>query len=410
MPANRQNAPAGRDASARRRPVSQNPNSSSRGTARRSSQSGGGYPNARNGSRRGASAGGRPGSYGRPVNRGVYNSGITSYDRKGITSANNPYKRANMIYGKPPRRNWPIVIGVVVVLLVIIILCVTNCHACNRENEEAQQAQQTQQSQQQQQQAQDQKQTTTVTSDKSIDELLNGQDKVTVNTQAGASVTIRSADNRMKKSSSKNKTKPSKKTVYLTFDDGPSTNTHKIMDILDRYGVKATWFVIGTRGHLDYTKELWAAGHQIALHSYTHEYDQLYASNSACTKEFNKIGKAVKKQIGFFPTILRYPGGSVNGYNSSMRSEMLATCRENGWHYFDWNISSGDASSNNVPAKKIVKNIKKESKGCNSCCVLMHDTEAKDTTVEALPEIIEYYISEGFTFDVLVSNSFGYHF
>ena len=73
-------------------------------------------------------------------------------------------------------------------------------------------------------------------------------------------------------------------------------------------------------------------------------------------------------------------------------------------------MSSGDAGGNDVPTDTIVNNIKTESAGNNSCCVLMHDTEAKNTTVEALPQIIEYYQSEGYTFDVLTADSFGYHF
>ena len=118
----------------------------------------------------------------------------------------------------------------------------------------------------------------------------------------------------------------------------------------------------------------------------------------------------MKGYLGFKPTLFRFPGGSVNGYNGSITQELRARSYEEGMHYFDWNVSSGDASGNNVPASKILKNIKAESKDKHSCCVLMHDTEAKDTTVEALPQIIEYYKDSGFEFDVLFADSFGYHF
>lgn len=291
---------------------------------------------------------------------------------------------------QPPR--WPLIL-IVVALVAIFAITFFACHSGHdqaQEPEATQQEQATETTQVQEQQAGEAEQTQAA-SDSELSPL-------------------RTEEERKATSTSDNKEKPGKKVCYLTFDDGPSTNTHKILKILDEYGVHATWFVIGTRGHLEYVKDIWDAGHQVALHSQTHEYDIDYANTTNYFKGLDKLAKQVKKYLGFEPTLFRFPGGSVNGYNRAVRSALKAEAKSRNWHYFDWNVGSGDAAGNNVPASKIMKNIKKESKGNNSSCVLMHDTEAKDTTVEALPKMIEYFKEEGYTFDVLTADSYGYQF
>lgn len=294
---------------------------------------------------------------------------------------------------QPPR--WPLVL-IVAALVIIFAVTFFACHSGGSQDQ-AQDTQATQQEQveqstsTQEQQSSTEAEQTQAASDNELSPL-------------------RTEEERKATSTSDNKEKPGKKVCYLTFDDGPSTNTHKILKILDEYGVHATWFVIGTRGHLEYVKDIWDAGHQVALHSQTHEYDIDYANTTNYFKGLDKLAKQVKKYLGFEPTLFRFPGGSVNGYNRAVRSALKAEAKSRNWHYFDWNVGSGDAAGNNVPASKIMKNIKKESKGNNSSCVLMHDTEAKDTTVEALPKMIEYFKEEGYTFDVLTADSYGYQF
>ena len=217
-------------------------------------------------------------------------------------------------------------------------------------------------------------------------------------------------DRRTATSDSDNRTKPGRKVCYLTFDDGPSENTHKILDILDTYDVKATWFVIGTSGHLDYAKDIWAAGHQIGLHTWDHDYDTVYASSAAFWNSIDKIGDAVADEIGSKPTLIRFPGGSVNDYNRSLYQQLCTEAGERGYHYFDWNVSSGDASPRGLSADEIYNNVTGEAADNNSSCVLMHDTEAKGTTVEALPRMIEWFKANGYEFDVLQADSFGYHY
>ena len=305
------------------------------------------------------------------------------------------HRRQQMIYAPRKRRKWPFVVALLVIAAIIAVIAVS----CNAQAQDT--AQQQEQQEQQEQAAQQQPEAQTTQQEQQVQQQADTGNELSP---------LRSAEERMATSTSDNKEKPGRKVCYLTFDDGPSTETHKILEILDRYGVHATWFVIGNRGHLEYVKDIWNAGHQVALHSNTHEYGTDYASASAYYKGLDKLAARVKEYLGFSPTIFRFPGGSVNGYNRAVRSDLFDEADSRNWHYFDWNVSSGDASGNNVPASKIVKNIKKESEGKNSCCVLMHDTEAKATTVEALPQIIEYYQSEGYTFDVLTTDSYGYHF
>ncbi|HAQ64192.1 MAG TPA: hypothetical protein DCR23_06995 [Ruminococcaceae bacterium] len=198
------------------------------------------------------------------------------------------------------------------------------------------------------------------------------------------------------------------KIVYLTFDDGPSSNTPRILDILDAYGVKATFFVINGGKYNHYMADIVNRGHAIALHSYTHDYKKIYSSDEAFYNDLQAISDLVFSQTGVRSNITRFPGGASNTvsrkYNSGIMSRLTQGVLNKGYHYFDWNLSSGDASGNNIPKDTIVANCKRLPKS-NTVIVLMHDTRAKGTTVEALPEIIEYYKSAGCGFDVITSST-----
>lgn len=101
---------------------------------------------------------------------------------------------------------------------------------------------------------------------------------------------------------------------------------------------------------------------------------------------------------------------SDNGYDGKVADGAIQAVSAAGLHYFDWNVENGDATGNNLPVEKLVANVEKEAAGDNSCCVLMHDLESKPTTVEALPQIVQHFIDQGYTFDVLTASSCGYHF
>ena len=143
------------------------------------------------------------------------------------------------------------------------------------------------------------------------------------------------------------------KVVYLTFDDGPSENTKKIMDILAKYDAKATFFVTGRNQDYNYLiKDAYNAGHTIALHTYSHEYSTVYASVDAYFDDLNKVGQMVKKEIGFVPHYIRFPGGSSNTvsrrYCQGIMSTLTKEVVEKGYQYYDWNGDSTDASGNHA--------------------------------------------------------------
>ena len=189
------------------------------------------------------------------------------------------------------------------------------------------------------------------------------------------------------------------KVVYLTFDDGPSKNTQRVLDILAEYDAKATFFITGQQPeYFSMIKTAYDAGHTIGLHSYIHEYDQVYASVDAYFKDLEKIGELAKEQIGFVPCYIRFPGGASNTvsrkYTEGIMSELTQKVLEKGYQYYDWNISSGDGSK--ATKEEIIK--QSETDEYNHIMILFHDAATKDTTVEALPEILKYYQDKGYEF------------
>ena len=198
---------------------------------------------------------------------------------------------------------------------------------------------------------------------------------------------------------------PNERICYLTFDDGPSDNTLRILDILDAYNAKATFFVIGA-SNLEYIPQIYQRGHTVGLHSDTHRYDIIYSSTDAYFADLNAISNKVEQLIGIKSKVIRFPGGGSNGvskqYCKGIMSRLTTQVKVQGYAYFDWNVSSGDADGNNVPAQQIINNVLTQAQNKNSICVLMHDTMAKSTTVEALPYIIEGLASMGYRFEGLL--------
>lgn len=202
------------------------------------------------------------------------------------------------------------------------------------------------------------------------------------------------------------------KIVYLTFDDGPSGNTAKILDVLAKYNIKATFFVTGNGKKYNYLiKRAHNEGHTIALHTYSHDYKKVYSSVDAYFDDLTRVGNMVKEQIGFVPKYIRFPGGASNTisrkYSQGIMSKLVTEVQARGYQYYDWNVSSGDASGNNVPVSKIVKNS--TSSRSQNIMLLAHDTAAKSTTVEALPQIIEHYQALGYSFKGITDSTFTPH-
>lgn len=203
----------------------------------------------------------------------------------------------------------------------------------------------------------------------------------------------------------------SNKTVYLTFDDGPSPNTLEILRILEENGVKATFFVINGK-HNDYMKNIVNSGNAIGLHTYSHDYSSIYSSETAYYNDLQAISDVVYNETGVRADIMRFPGGSSNTvsrkYCEGIMSRVSVGVVDKGYKYFDWNLSSGDANKNGYPKENIIENCKKLPKS-NTVIVLMHDSAAKKTTVEALPEVIAYYKSIGCSFGVITSSTPAIH-
>ena len=202
------------------------------------------------------------------------------------------------------------------------------------------------------------------------------------------------------------------KIVYLTFDDGPSGNTDKILTILDQYQAKATFFVTGCHQEYNYLiKKAYQKGHTIGLHSYQHEYPDIYQSKNAYFNDLDKIGKMVKEIIGFTPHYIRFPGGSSNkvskNYCTGLMSILTKEVIKQGYQYYDWNGDTNDASSNNVSVHEIISSATNENH--QNIVILAHDTNAKNTTVEALPSIISFYQKKGYSFQAINDESFYVH-
>lgn len=193
------------------------------------------------------------------------------------------------------------------------------------------------------------------------------------------------------------------KTAYLTFDDGPSENTDKVLDILKEKGVKATFFVVGKEGP-DAQRRMQRIvneGHAIAIHSYTHDYKQIYASPGAFLKDFEHISTLVESYTGVKPNIFRFPGGTVNAYNKNVYKDITTEMLRRGYTFYDWNVSSGDATAGGATKQQCIDNVLNDSKDKNRAIILCHDAADKKTTVEALPAIIDGLIEQGFTLEAL---------
>lgn len=195
----------------------------------------------------------------------------------------------------------------------------------------------------------------------------------------------------------------SKKTVYLTFDDGPSKNTEKILDILKQYNIKATFFVIGkdlSESGILSMKRAAAEGHVIGLHTYSHDYRQIYSSVSDFLSDYDLLRQTLEAQLGFSPTLFRFPGGSYCSYGSCIRTELIEEMTRRGYTYYDWNVSAEDAVGT-VTAASIRKNIFPKVYEVTSPVILMHDAPLNHLTVELLPEIIEKLQEKGYCFETL---------
>ena len=197
------------------------------------------------------------------------------------------------------------------------------------------------------------------------------------------------------------------KWVCLTFDDGPSKTTPAVLDALNTAGVKATFFVVATgynEKYLPLIADAAAAGHQIALHSASHEYSDIYQSADAYWQDIELLKQRISPYVNTTALhYLRFPGGSTNTVShkyggSDIMKRLISQCEEKGYEWIDWYVSAEDATSSHPDAAQILENVRTGAEGRDLCVVLMHDTARTDATVEALPEMIDWFVSEGYHF------------
>ena len=203
------------------------------------------------------------------------------------------------------------------------------------------------------------------------------------------------------------------KTCYLTFDDGPSSNTKEILDILDQYHIKATFFVTGTSPKdFHYIKEAYQKGHIIGLHTYSHDYEYIYSSLKNYISDLNKIKDVVYQQIGKNVDLIRFPGGSSNlvskKYNEGIMTRLTKKVIDLGYQYYDWTSINGDGEGIKT-VDGLIKKAKEEIGEQEDIMFLMHDSGTQENTVKALPAILDYLIEQGYVFQILDETSPTFH-
>lgn len=187
------------------------------------------------------------------------------------------------------------------------------------------------------------------------------------------------------------------KVAYLTFDDGPSARTAGVLDVLDEYDIKATFFVITNKLDVDMLKRIAEEGHTIGIHTHSHQYTEIYASIEDYLDDFNTSFQTIYEATSIKPSIFRFPGGSINAYNRGFYQELNSEMLRRGFVYYDWNASSGD-SAPNTSAERAYQNIIQKAGGQDKLIILMHDSSQKYASLRALPRVIEYLQSQGYSF------------
>ena len=197
------------------------------------------------------------------------------------------------------------------------------------------------------------------------------------------------------------------KWVCLTFDDGPSKTTPAVLDALNAAGVKATFFVVATgynEKYLPLIADAAAAGHQIALHSASHEYSDIYQSADAYWQDIELLKERITPYVNTASLhYLRFPGGSTNTVSHryggrQIMQQLKAQAEQKGYAWIDWNVCAEDATASHPNAAQILRNVQNDAKDQPICVVLMHDTNATHETVKALPDILEWFAAKGYRF------------
>ncbi|MBO5349625.1 MAG: polysaccharide deacetylase family protein [Clostridia bacterium] len=198
--------------------------------------------------------------------------------------------------------------------------------------------------------------------------------------------------------------------IYLTFDDGPSsTITPKILDVLEEKGVNATFFILNYNDKNEHlVKRTVNEGNAIGIHGYSHDYSKIYTSVDACYENIIKLQQKIYNSTGITTKIVRFPGGSSNTvskkYCEDVMTQITQKVLSEGFKYYDWNIASGDSGDVNTK-EAVYNNVTKALKPGRDNIILMHDFTGNNKTLDALPQIIDYGLSNGYMFDVITTDT-----
>ena len=187
-----------------------------------------------------------------------------------------------------------------------------------------------------------------------------------------------------------------KKVIYLTFDDGPSDRvTPKILDVLKKEKVPATFFIVGTQAERrkNILKRIYDEGHSIGVHSYSHKYKEIYSSREALLKDIDKCNDVICSVTGSFTNIYRFPGGSF-----SVNAELVEAVKNRGFKIIDWNASFCDSELKDITAGKLYTAALNTLSNPERIVMLAHDSTDKTETVEALKEVIRHFKKKGYVF------------
>ncbi len=203
---------------------------------------------------------------------------------------------------------------------------------------------------------------------------------------------------------------PNGKVIYLTFDDGPGRHTGRLLDILKKYGVKATFFVVNTGSYMDMITRAAQEGHTVAIHTYSHDYNTIYSSDEAFFADLEAMQQVIFERTGQTTMLTRFPGGSSNtissAYNKGIMSRLTKELTARGYRYFDWNVSSQDAGGART-AEDVFENVVKGIGSNRTSIVLQHDI--KGFSVDAVEKIIAWGLCNGYSFQALSYDSPGCH-
>ncbi len=194
------------------------------------------------------------------------------------------------------------------------------------------------------------------------------------------------------------------KRAFLTFDDGPSSVTSKILDTLKQENIKASFFVLGSNVEVrpEMVKRMYDEGHFIGIHGTSHVYSQIYQSPQSVLDEYNMCNEKIKNALGeqeYNPHLFRFPGGLAGGKYAEVKAQAKELLLQNNIEHVDWNALNGDAETNKLSSEFEMKRLQETTAGKNSVVILMHDAQAKSVTADTLPQIISYLKEQGYEFE-----------